>query len=50
MALFAALASPEKTLHANPGSHFRVPPFEIASSVHFFTRHLAPGNGTGTAL
>jgi dienelactone hydrolase len=42
MTLFDALASPEKTLHANPGGHSRVPPFEITDSVHFFTRHLTP--------
>jgi dienelactone hydrolase len=46
LALFAALGSAEKTLHANPGSHFRVPPFEIDSSVRFFTRHLGPGDDT----
>jgi len=44
MRLFDALGSDEKTLHANPGSHFRVPPFEIESSLRFFTRHLgSPG-------
>jgi dienelactone hydrolase len=40
MTLFDALGSAEKTLHANPGSHFRIPSFEIDSSVRFFTRHL----------
>jgi dienelactone hydrolase len=40
MALFDALGSTEKTLHANPGGHFRVPSFEIDSSIRFFTRHL----------
>lgn len=40
MRLFDALGSAEKTLHANPGSHFRVPSFEIDSSVRFFARHL----------
>ncbi|WP_377273667.1 alpha/beta hydrolase [Peterkaempfera sp. SMS 1(5)a] len=40
MKLFEALGSTEKTLHANPGSHFRVPSFEIDSSVRFFARHL----------
>lgn len=45
MKLFDALGSTEKTLHANPGSHYQVPSFEIESSVRFFTRHLgAPGN------
>ncbi len=41
MKLFDALGSREKTLHANPGGHFRVPSFEIDSSVRFFARHLA---------
>lgn len=40
MRLFDALGSAEKTLHANPGGHFRVPSFEIDSSVRFFARHL----------
>jgi dienelactone hydrolase len=40
MKLFEALGSAEKTLHANPGSHFRVPSFEIDSSMRFFARHL----------
>ncbi len=40
MKLFEALGSTEKTLHANVGSHFRVPSFEIDSSVRFFARHL----------
>jgi hypothetical protein len=30
----------EKTLHANPGGHFGMPPFEIDSSIRFFARHL----------
>ena len=40
MTLFDALGSTEKTLHANPGSHFEVPDFEIDSSIRFFARHL----------
>jgi dienelactone hydrolase len=40
MKLFDALGSAEKTLHANPGSHFSVLSFEIDSSVRFFARHL----------
>jgi dienelactone hydrolase len=40
MKLFDALGSAEKTLHANPGSHFHVPSFEIDSSLRFFARHL----------
>ena len=47
MKLFDALGSAEKTLHANPGSHFRVPSFEIDSSVRFFARHLgSPGTAS----
>ena len=40
LTLFGALGSAEKTLHANPGSHFEVPDFEIGSSIRFFARHL----------
>jgi dienelactone hydrolase len=41
LALFDALASTEKTLHANPGKHGDVPSFEVDSSLSFFTRHLS---------
>ncbi|MEV4351067.1 alpha/beta hydrolase [Actinoplanes sp. NPDC049596] len=40
LALFDAFASPEKTLHANAGTHKQLPRFESRSAVHFFTRHL----------
>ncbi|MEU0651363.1 dienelactone hydrolase family protein [Streptomyces albogriseolus] len=40
LALFDALASAEKTLHANPGKHAEIPAHELDSSVRFFTRHL----------
>lgn len=40
LALFNALASDEKTLHANPGGHGDVPSFEVDGSLRFFTRHL----------
>jgi len=40
LALFDAIASKEKTLHANPGRHADVPVFEIDSSERFFARHL----------
>jgi len=40
LTLFDALGSTAKTLHANPGSHFEVPDFEIDSSIRFFARHL----------
>ena len=42
LALFGALASREKTLHANPGAHIAVPRFEVESAERFFLRHLAP--------
>ncbi|MFE5325362.1 dienelactone hydrolase family protein [Embleya sp. NPDC056575] len=41
LALFDALASAEKTLHANPGKHADVPSFEVGSSLRFFARHLS---------
>jgi dienelactone hydrolase len=40
LALFDALASAEKTLHANPGKHGEVPAFEVDSTLRFFARHL----------
>ncbi|MGP3955869.1 alpha/beta hydrolase [Nonomuraea sp. 3N208] len=40
LALFDALASAEKTLHANPGKHGDVPAFEADSALQFFARHL----------
>ncbi|MES4903377.1 MULTISPECIES: dienelactone hydrolase family protein [unclassified Streptomyces] len=40
LALFDALASAEKTLHANPGGHGEVPAFELDSTLRFFSRHL----------
>jgi fermentation-respiration switch protein FrsA (DUF1100 family) len=40
LALFDALASAEKTLHANPGNHGDLPSFETDSSLQFFARHL----------
>jgi hypothetical protein len=40
LALFGALASAEKTLHANPGGHGEVPAFETDSALRFFARHL----------
>ncbi|WP_413797901.1 dienelactone hydrolase family protein [Streptomyces iranensis] len=41
LALFDALASAEKTLHANPGAHAEIPAFELDSALRFFARHLA---------
>lgn len=40
LALFGALGSADKTLHANPGRHTDVPAFEIDSAERFFLRHL----------
>jgi dienelactone hydrolase len=40
LALFDALASAEKTLHANPGQHGEVPAFEMDAALRFFARHL----------
>ena len=40
LTLFDALASAEKTLHANPGKHGEVPAFEIDSTLRCFARHL----------
>ncbi|MET8540363.1 alpha/beta hydrolase [Kitasatospora sp. NPDC004799] len=40
LALFGALGSREKTLHANPGGHLDVPELELASSEGFLARHL----------
>ena len=41
LALFDAIASKEKSLHASPGRHDEVPAFELDSSERFFGRHLA---------
>ena len=43
LALFDAIGSAEKTMHANPGGHMDVPAFEVDSSERFFGRHLAAG-------
>lgn len=40
LALFAAFASKEKTLHANSGRHKDLPRFEADSAVRFFARHF----------
>jgi pimeloyl-ACP methyl ester carboxylesterase len=40
LALFDAIGSAEKTLHANLGGHLGVPEFERDSSQRFFVRHL----------
>jgi len=40
LAVFGALGSAEKTLHANPGKHGDLPSFETGSALRFFARHL----------
>lgn len=40
LALFDALGSREKTLHANPGRHVEVPAYEREAWEAFFVRHL----------
>ncbi|NMO90662.1 alpha/beta hydrolase [Actinomycetospora sp. TBRC 11914] len=40
LALFDALGSSEKSLHANAGRHMELPRFEADSAVRFFSRHL----------
>jgi dienelactone hydrolase len=40
LALFDALGSAEKSLHANPGGHAQVPAFERESAERFLLRHL----------
>jgi dienelactone hydrolase len=40
LALFDALGSAEKTLHANPGGHAGMPPSEVDSTLRFLARHL----------
>jgi pimeloyl-ACP methyl ester carboxylesterase len=43
LALFDALGSADKTLHANPGRHIEVPGFELDGSARFLARHLGGG-------
>ncbi|MBD0696132.1 alpha/beta hydrolase [Streptomyces sp. CBMA123] len=40
LALYGALGSGERSLHANPGGHLAVPEFEVAASEGFLRRHL----------
>lgn len=43
LALFDAIASTSKTLHANPGRHTEVPAVELEHSGRFLARHLGGG-------
>ncbi len=40
LALYDAIGSTEKTLHAGPGRHGDLPRFEVDDSLRFFARHL----------
>jgi fermentation-respiration switch protein FrsA (DUF1100 family) len=40
LALFDAIGSAEKTLHAHPGKHGDLPQLETDDSLRFFARHL----------
>ncbi|MEV0330416.1 hypothetical protein AB0H63_28755 [Micromonospora echinospora] len=40
LALFDALATTEKALHANPGGHGEFPAYELDSTLGFSARHL----------
>ena len=42
LALFEALGTGVKSLHANPGGHVQIPPFEFESWERFFARSLLP--------
>ncbi|TMR99281.1 alpha/beta hydrolase [Nonomuraea basaltis] len=39
LALFDALGSSDKTLHANPGDHGEIPAYETDDALRFFARH-----------
>lgn len=42
LAIYEAIASPQKSLLVNPGGHADLPSHEPASTARFFARHLAP--------
>jgi hypothetical protein len=51
--VYDALASTEKSLHANACGHTAVPRFEVDAEARFFTRHLAvrpSGWGVGVTV
>jgi hypothetical protein len=47
LALYDAIGSVEKSLHAFPGPHQRVPSFEAEDSARFLARHLLPPKRSG---
>ena len=46
LTLFDLLASPGKTLHANPGGHMAVPRAEFEAAAVFLRRHLGAAGGS----
>ncbi|MFF4656218.1 hypothetical protein [Streptomyces sp. NPDC001381] len=50
LALFDALGSAERTLHANPGERGGIPAFETDDALRFFARHLAQAAGSRLRL
>jgi dienelactone hydrolase len=44
LALFELLGSQDKSLHANPGGHLRIPRTEFGHAVQFLRRHLGSGD------
>jgi dienelactone hydrolase len=50
LALFDLLASPRKTLHANPGRHLDIPAAEITAALQFVARQLRAGSSEERAF
>lgn len=50
LTLFDLLASPRKTLHANPGRHLDIPAAEITAALEFVARQLHGSDSTGRAF
>jgi dienelactone hydrolase len=44
LALYDAFGSAEKSMHANPGGHLGIPPFEREQWEQFYLRHLGPAS------
>jgi pimeloyl-ACP methyl ester carboxylesterase len=44
LALYDAFGSAEKSMHANPGGHLGIPPFERELWERFYLRHLGPAS------
>jgi dienelactone hydrolase len=50
LALFNLLASPRKTLHANPGRHLDIPAAEISAALQFVASQLRGGSSEESAF